>query len=190
MIIIGGKKYREVRYGTNPIDVTINGITVADDAVSDVNLTLVDQNGDDVPFTQTGTELEIPDATITLDSEPFLTVASGSTTDITLEDEDGNPVNPIGSDGSTIIVPNAVTDLFWELNFNGTDDVIFIPATVGNVGTFTSGSGSNVGTITVSTDGIAYGTLAFPFTPTSGTTYYFKRSTATVNGLFTLIGTY
>lgn len=59
MIIIGGKKYREVRYGTNPIDVTINGITVADDAVSDVNLTLVDQNGDDVPFTQTGTELKV-----------------------------------------------------------------------------------------------------------------------------------
>ena len=82
------------------------------------------------------------------------------------------------------------TDLLWELNFNGTDDVIFIPATVGNVGTFTSGSGSNVGTVTVSTDGVTYGTLSFPFTPTAGNTYYFKRSTATFNGLFTLIGTY
>jgi len=51
------------------------------------------------------------DATITLDSEPFLTVASGSTTNITLEDEDGNPVAPIGSDGSTIIVPNGDTIL-------------------------------------------------------------------------------
>ena len=42
-----------------PIDVTINGITVANDAVSDVALTLVDQNGGDVPFTQTGNELEV-----------------------------------------------------------------------------------------------------------------------------------
>lgn len=44
---------------TNEIDVTINGITVADDVISDVALTLVDQNGDDVPFTQTGAELEV-----------------------------------------------------------------------------------------------------------------------------------
>lgn len=42
-----------------PIDVTINGTIVADDAVSDVALTLVDQNGDQLPFTQTGTELEV-----------------------------------------------------------------------------------------------------------------------------------
>ena len=44
---------------TNKIDVTINGIIVADDAVSDVALTLVDQNGGQLPFTQTGTELEV-----------------------------------------------------------------------------------------------------------------------------------
>ena len=44
---------------TNEIDVTINGITVANDAISDVALTLVDQNGDDVPFVQTGNELEV-----------------------------------------------------------------------------------------------------------------------------------
>ena len=96
---------------------------------------------------------------------------------------------------SGLLLPNVITtgatnDLYWELNFNGTDDVIFIPATVSNVGTFTSGSGSNVGTVTVSTDGVTYGTLSFPFTPTSGNTYYFKRSTATINGLFTLTGTY
>jgi hypothetical protein len=81
-------------------------------------------------------------------------------------------------------------DLFWELNFNGTDDVISIPATVNNVGVLDNGSGTNVGTITVSTDGVTYGTLSFPFTPTAGTTYYFKRSTATVNGAYTMIGTY
>lgn len=88
------------------------------------------------------------------------------------------------------VASSSTTDLFWELNFNGTDDVIFVPATVGNVGTFTSGSGTNVGTITVSTDGVTYGALSFPFTPIAGTTYYFKRSTATVNGFYNLNGTY
>ena len=80
--------------------------------------------------------------------------------------------------------------LYWELNFNGTDDVIYIPATTNNVGTLTSGSGSNVGTVTVSTDGVTYGTLSFPFTPIATTTYYFKRSTATVSGAYTMVGTY
>jgi len=84
----------------------------------------------------------------------------------------------------------SVKDLYWELNYNGTDDVIFIPATVNNVGTLTSGSGSNVGTITVSTDGVTYGALSFPFTPIAATTYYFKRSTATVTGSYTMVGTY
>jgi hypothetical protein len=92
------------------------------------------------------------------------------------------------------LIPNVVvqedTDLFWELNFNGTDDVIFIPATVNNVGTLTSQSSTNVGTITISTDGVTYGAFALPFTPVNGTTYYFKRSTATVNGVLTLTGTY
>lgn len=59
-----------------------------------------------------------PDTTITLDSEPFLTVASGSTTNITLEDEDGNPVTPIGSVGSTIIVPtNFEMEIFFANQF-------------------------------------------------------------------------
>lgn len=46
------------------------------------------------------------DAIITLDSEPFLTLPSGSTTNITLQDEDGNPIDPVGSVGSAIVVPN------------------------------------------------------------------------------------
>lgn len=90
MIIIGGKKYREVRYGTNPIDVTINGITVADDAVSDVALTLVDQNGDDVHFTQTGTELEVNTA---FDLE--INLNGNLTQTITLNSQENNIINLI-----------------------------------------------------------------------------------------------
>ena len=108
--------------------------------------------------------------------------------------QDGLEVIPeditVVDDEVSIILADAIKSLFWELNYNGTDDVIFIPATVSNVGTLASGSGSNVGTITFSTDGVTYGALSFPFTPVNGTTYYFKRSTATVNGTYTMTGTY
>lgn len=108
--------------------------------------------------------------------------------DITFTDSNGTVSNvPAGVD---IVATAQIKDLFWELNFNGTDDVIYIPATTNNVGTLTSGSGSNVGTVTVSTDGVTYGTLSFPFTPSATTTYYFKRSTATVSGIYTMIGAY
>lgn len=126
-----------------------------------------------------------PDTTIEVNGTTEGTVVAGSTVDII--------TNIIPS--SSVLVGNDLTltftkDLFWELNFNSTDDIIFIPATVNNVGTLTSGTGSNVGTITVSTDGVTYGALSFPFTPISATTYYFKRSTATITGAYTMIGTY
>jgi len=113
---------------------------------------------------------------------------------VEIELTDGtNPVTPdsvsvVGNTVTIEVVP--IQTLTWELNYNGTDDVIFIVGTVSNVGTLASGSGSNVGTITVSTDGVTYGALSFPFTPVNGTTYYFKRSTFTVNGVYTMIGTY
>lgn len=73
-----------------------------------------------IPIVQTVVTTPAEDATITLDSEPFLTVSSGSTTDITLEDEDGNPVAPIGSDGNTIIVPSCTSTIFnVDINVNG-----------------------------------------------------------------------
>jgi hypothetical protein len=118
-------------------------------------------------------------------------VASGGTLvlpDITVTDSDGSTFTQPSVENVTCTAQ--IKDLFWELNYNGTDDVIYIPATVNNVGTLTSGTGSNVGTITVSTDNVTYGALTFPFTPVNGTTYYFKRSTATVNGTYTMVGTY
>jgi hypothetical protein len=114
--------------------------------------------------------------------------------DIRLRDTSNAVITPISvtdmGNHAKIVLPIYLKDLFWELNYNGTDDVIFIPATVNNVGTLTSGSGSNVGTITVSTNGVTYGALSFPFTPVAATTYYFKRSTFTVTGSYTMVGTY
>jgi len=118
-------------------------------------------------------------------------VPSGGTLvlpDITVTDSDGSTYTQPSVDN--VVCTAQIKDLFWELNYNGTDDVIYIPATASNVGTLTSGTGSNVGTITVSTDNVTFVSLTFPFTPVNGTTYYFKRSTATVNGTYTMTGTY
>ncbi len=59
MIEFNGKKYSEVRVGGLGLDVNINSIPVATDAVNDVNLTLKDQDGNDVAFTQVGDALEV-----------------------------------------------------------------------------------------------------------------------------------
>ena len=134
-----------------------------------------------------------PDTTIQVNGTTEGTVMAGSTVDVQLSDSGGvvtpDSVTIVGND-LQIVLPDAPLNLYWELNYNGTDDIIFIPATVNNIGTLTSGSGSNVGTITVSTDGVTYGALSFPFTPIAATTYYFKRSTATVTGSYTMVGTY
>jgi hypothetical protein len=126
-----------------------------------------------------------PDTSIEVNGVAEGSVVAGSTVDVI--------TNIVPSSSS--LVGNNLTltftkELFWELNYNGTDDIILIPATVNNVGTLTSGTGSNVGTIDVSTDGVSYAALTFPFTPVNGTTYYFKRSTFTVTGSYTMTGTY
>jgi hypothetical protein len=137
-------------------------------------------------------DITAPDATVENSNASYTdSVVSGGTLvlpDITVTDSDGSTYTQPSVEDVTCTAQ--IKDLFWELNYNGTDDVIYIPATVNNVGTLTSGTGSNVGTITVSTDNVTYGALTFPFTPVNGTTYYFKRSTATVNGTYTMTGTY
>ena len=139
--------------------------------------------------------IEIPnpepcaDASVNVNGIFLTDVPSGDMVNIELLNQNDIPIVPL-SIAENVIKVDIPQALYWELNYNGNDDVIFIPATVNNVGTLLSGTGSNVGTITVSTDGITYMALAFPFTPIASTTYYFKRSTATVNGAYTMTGTY
>ena len=73
----------------------------------------------------------------------------------------------------------------WQLQFFNNTDVIQVEATPDNIATFESGFGANVGTIEVSTDGVTYAPILFPFTPAVGT-YYFKRGTALVTGSYTI----
>ena len=104
--------------------------------------------------------------------------------DIKVVDQNDNPITPISGTVSggvatvkidiPVCPPNTKQ---WTLQFlTGNADITAV-ANAGNIATFASGSGAGIGTLTISTDGITYGAISYPFTPISGTTYYFKRST-------------
>ena len=69
----------------------------------------------------------------------------------------------------------------WNLQFVNTNVVVLVYAAPENIKTFNSGVGTDVGSIQVSTDGITYSALTFPFTQVVGY-YWFKRSTSLVTG--------
>lgn len=73
----------------------------------------------------------------------------------------------------------------WVLQFIDQTDIIQVKATPENIATFTSGVGTDVGTIEVSNDGVAYSILFLPFSPIVGT-WYFRRSSNLVTGVYTI----
>ena len=73
----------------------------------------------------------------------------------------------------------------WVLQFVNTNVVVLVSADVDNIKTFNSGVGTDVGSIEVSTDGITYSALTFPFTPVVGY-YWFRRATSLVTGRYKL----
>lgn len=111
---------------------------------------------------------------------------------LTIEDQNGNVlgIENVPSGASEVAVVNVPQELFWQLNFNDTDDTAVITVTADALGTLVSGSGVNVGTIEVSTDNVNFVALSFPFVPVLNETYFFKRSDTAVSGVFTLIGSY
>lgn len=97
--------------------VQINGTTVGDIVAEDSLSIAVELDGVPAGSWNAGAQTwEIDstpcaDATITLDSEPFLTLPSGSITNITLQDEEGNPIDPVGSVGSAIVVQDGTVQI-------------------------------------------------------------------------------
>lgn len=63
------------------IDVSVNGTTIVSGATTDVDLDLVDQNGDPIPFTNTGNEIEVnmSGGGGSFTRPPFNTMQSGDT---------------------------------------------------------------------------------------------------------------
>lgn len=131
-----------------------------------------------------------PDSTYTQVNSLGSTISSGSivsggSATITAPDS-----NLVVNGGSPIAIPsgdtyNLTVTKEWILQFINQTDIIQVVANVGNIATFASGSGSNVGTVEVSTDGVTYSPLVFPFFPSVGI-WYFKRSSILVTGVYTI----
>jgi hypothetical protein len=122
-----------------------------------------------------------PNSPISIDGTYTADLPSGDALNILIEDQNGSPITPLSSSvsgGVATVEVNIPPDTkTWTLQFlTGNADITAV-ANAGNVATFASGSGAGIGTLTISTDGVTYGAISYPFTPISGTTYYFKRST-------------
>lgn len=103
--------------GIETVSGDLDTITIVDGSI-----TLKDINGNvinTVPTPATANIEEIiPDGKVTLNGNAFLSISPFEIENITLEDEDGNPVSPVGSDGNTIIVPtNFEMEIFFANQF-------------------------------------------------------------------------
>lgn len=136
--------------------------------------------GDTVPYNVADSVVSIANGTINVKATDPVT--------ITHEDTNGNPVNTSlsGNVVTVLDLPCAVDSKEWVLQFIDQTDVIQVVADAENIATFTNGFGANVGSIEVSTDGVTYVPISYPFTPTVGI-YYFKRSTALITATYTMI---
>ena len=110
---------------------------------------------------------------------------------VTVVDSDNNILGgvtvPSGGSDTFVVndLPCSVDSKEWVLQFIDQTDVIQVVADAGNIATFASGSGANIGVMEVSTDGVTYSTISYPFTPTAGV-YYFKRGTALITATYTI----
>lgn len=107
---------------------------------------------------------------------------------VNIESEDGTPIDTVSvmsGETTTVTIPDT-EEKKWILQFFNQNNVVIIQVTPDNIATFTSGFGVDVGVMGFSTDGVTYSLMAFPFTPAVGT-YYFKRSSSTITGIYELI---
>lgn len=81
----------------------------------------------------------------------------------------------------------ASDSLQWVLRFRAGELELAVDVDLSNIGVFASGIGSNVGTVTISTDGVTYEAIVYPFNPVVGT-YYFQRSNGTDIGKYKMNG--
>jgi hypothetical protein len=128
------------------------------------------------------------DATVDLNGNAFLTIPSGGTENIILQDQASTPIVPSSVVGATVTV-NVPKDLFIKGIFSGTNDqmeTLTIDAdNAGTYTTYTTDGGSGVVSFEVNGSPVT-----FPFTLTIGDTLDAERSTFVASGFFKLIGTY
>ena len=125
---------------------------------------------------------------------PTVTGGGGTCLDGTVIITDNND-NVIGTQevesGGTatykvVDLPCAVDEKSWVIQFIDKVEEIQMLANIGNIATFSSGSGADIGTLSVSTDGTTFAPISYPFTPSVGR-YWFKRSTFLVSAEYKMI---
>lgn len=104
-------------------------------------------------------------------------------------------VNNVDSDGTIVPTPAMIpfvctlqdNTITASLPFIGTDDTCKTMFQSAGVTTYsTLINSSNIGALTYSTDGITYSAFSLPFTPIVSTAYWFKRSSNTTTGNYTI----
>lgn len=128
-----------------------------------------------------GGTLLLPNENITVNGNLLINKPSVEDYDVEVVDSNNNPTGVIS--GGKVVVADTYR---WKFQFIDQTDTIQIEVDVAMLHTFASGSGVNIGTMEVSTDGVTYVPITYPFTPTVGT-YYFKRSTALITATYTMI---
>lgn len=58
-IYLDGKKYKNIKVGVNPLDVTINDELIAENTTGNVDLTLIDKHNQNIEFTNIGNEIKV-----------------------------------------------------------------------------------------------------------------------------------
>jgi hypothetical protein len=149
------------------------------------NLILTASSGQDYFIAGSGV---CDEATITLNGSAFLTIPSGGSENIILQDQSSNPITPDSVVGSTVTV-NVPRDVFIKGLFAaGNDQMEQFTVDADSAGTYTTitDDGSS-GTISLEVNGSP---ATLPFTLAIGDTLDAERSTFTASGFFKIIGTY
>lgn len=135
-----------------------------------------------------GGTLLLPNENITVNGNLLVNKPSVEDYDVEVVDSENNAVSTSINGGKVVIddLPCSADTHEWKFQFIDQTDTIQIEVDAAMLHTFASGSGVNIGTMEVSTDGVTYTPITYPFTPTVGT-YYFKRGTALITATYTMI---
>lgn len=147
----------------------------------------VTNGGSYVDTVASGGTLLLPTENITVNGNLLVNKPSVEDYNVEVVDSENNAVSTSISGGKVVIddLPCAPDTYNWKFQFINQTDTIQIEVDTSMLHTFTSGSGVNIGTMEVSTDGVNYTPITYPFTPSVGT-LYFKRSTALITATYTM----
>lgn len=127
-----------------------------------------------------------PDSSLNVNSSPVLTIPSGGTSNLMVE-QDGVPVGSFDSGSNSWVVPSCSQELFLYLKYNDGDDTISIDIGSNQVGTITTVDSTGLTNVVIEVNGTPQ---SLPFTLVNGDSVEVTFDSASSNGVIELIGTY